>query len=362
MKINAKALKRQLSINDHKKICKELGIPIYEENNKEIKYWTGDKNKDPYKGSPGKLVFYKNTGVYFGYTACSSYDIISLCQKRLCLLGKNYTFLDAVQFISDICGLQIEAIQRHKAPDICNWQEGLEKFVRFRNTGSSFQYYNPSVLNGLEERFPDQWILQGISPDSMRKYKIGYYPRTQATTIPVFENQGNLLGIRVRNWNPEELEYGKYRPLTLLDGTTYKFPTNNIFYGLNYNWPEIERTKTVMLGEGEKFVLKCDTWFKERNVALAMFGGNLGLYRRNQLIKMGVNRIIYVVDNDYIGEDDSVFDAWEKKINKFVDLWSGLARVEIVWDSGLDLLGPKENATDKDLKVFYELYSRRIKI
>lgn len=360
MSISARALKRRLSIEDYKKVCAQLDIPVYEENEREIKYWTGDKNKNALKGSPGKLVFYKNTKIYFGYTAGCSYDIISLTQKRLNLLGRSCSFVDAVKYISDVCNIATDTIERQKPPDICNWQQGLEKFIRFKKTGIEYKFYDPSILKGFDPIFPQEWIDGGISPDSLIKYQVGYYTTLHATTLPVFEKYGYLLGIRVRNWLPEEIEKGKYRPLTILNGKTFSFPTNSTFYGINYNWPEIQRTKTVVLGEGEKFVLKADTWFKERNVALGMFGNNLGLYRRNMLLRMGVNRVIYVVDNDYIGKDDSFFSEWEKRINKFINLWSGLAQVEIVWDSGLGLLGPKDNAMDYTKEIFNELYKKRL--
>ena len=73
--INTKLLKSALSIDEHKLICKSLDIPIYSENETQIIYYTGDKNKDALKGSP-KLYFYKQTKTYFGYTASRAYDII----------------------------------------------------------------------------------------------------------------------------------------------------------------------------------------------------------------------------------------------------------------------------------------------
>ena len=57
--INVKILKSKLTIEDHKKILNYLNIPVFNETETTINYWTGDKNKDAYKGSPGKLVFYK---------------------------------------------------------------------------------------------------------------------------------------------------------------------------------------------------------------------------------------------------------------------------------------------------------------
>lgn len=74
--INTKLLKSSLTLEDHKSICKALGIPAFSENSKQIVYFTGDKHVNPYNGSP-KLIFYKDTSIYMGFSAGMSYDIIS---------------------------------------------------------------------------------------------------------------------------------------------------------------------------------------------------------------------------------------------------------------------------------------------
>lgn len=337
---------------------KALGIPAYTESSSVITYWTGDKNRDAMKGSPGKLVFYKDTKIYMGYTASTSYDIISLCQVRLSLLSKPHTFLDAINFIIETTGLEIETVKRINKPNLCDWQSGLEKFVRFRSTGSTLTPYDKAILDQLNHSIPQQWLDEGISADTMVKYQIGYYERQQASTIPCFNQQGELIGIRCRHWNPDEIEAGKYRPLCLLDGTSYKFPTNQVFYGINWNWGEIERTGRVILVESEKAVMWLDGLYKEKNIALGMYGKNLGTQRRNQLIKMGVNNIIYVPDNDWIGKEQADFEKWEKEIIQFGNQFKGYANVEVVWDN-LGLLKEKENATDGDIDTWNKLLENK---
>lgn len=356
--LNTKTLKARLTIEDHKKIMKVLDIPSYTETSSVITYWTGDKNRDAMKGSPGKLVFYKDTKVYMGYTAATSYDIIALVQKRLKLLSKPCSFLDAVNFIIETTGLEVDTVKRINAPHICDWQSGLEKFVRFRSTGSTLEPYDKSILDQLDHSVPQQWLDEGISADTMVKYQIGYYDRLNATTIPCFAQDGSLIGIRCRHWRPDEIEAGKYRPLSLLDGTTYKFPTNQIFYGINWNWGEIERTSTVMIVESEKAVMWLDSLYHEKNVALGMYGKNLGLQRRNQLIKLGVDKVIYIPDNDWIGKTKSDFDRWEQDVIKFGNQFKGYANVEIVWDN-LGLLKEKQNATDNGIETWNKLFDNK---
>lgn len=284
-------------------------------------------------------------------------DVISLTQKRLKLLSKPCAFLDAINFIIETTGLEIDTVKRINAPHICDWS-GLEKFIRFRSTGSTLEPYDKSILDQLDHSVPQQWLEEGISLETMVKYQIGYYERSQATTIPCFDQQGELIGIRCRHWNPDEIEAGKYRPLSLLDGTTFKFPTNQVFYGINWNWGEIERTGTAMIVESEKAVMWLDSLYHEQNVALGMYGKNLGLQRRNQLIKLGVNRVIYIPDNDWIGKTQSDFDKWEQDVIKFGNQFKGYANVEVVWDN-LGLLKEKENATDNEIKTWNKLFDNK---
>ena len=356
-KIDVKKLKKSLSLAHHKQIMQALGIPAYSENKEQIIYFSGDKNKDALKGSP-KLYFYKDSQIYFGYTSSRSYDIISLVQTRLSLLKQPCSFLDACQFILDTTNINPDSISRvKKEGHVYDWSN-LERFIRVRKYGNQLSEYNRNIIDTLPSLYPQAWIDEGISEETMEKYQIRYYERCNQTVIPCFDDEARLVGVRVRNWDKDRVEQAKYMPLVTLDGQCYKFNTNQVFYGINYNKPEIERTGKVIIVESEKAVMKLDTYMGRHNIALGMYGSNLGIQRRNQLLKMGVNTVSYVVDNDFIGQDDAFFEQWREKIQHFIKLWDGFCRVEIVWDN-LGLLGPKENATDRTKEVWEQLWENR---
>ena len=356
-KIDVKKLKKSLSLAHHKQIMQALGIPPYSENSTQIVYYTGDKNVDPYKGSP-KLYFYKDTSIYVGMTAGRSYDIISLTQTRLSLLKQPCSFLDACQFILDTTNINPDSISHiKKEGHVYDWSN-LERFIKVRKYGNQLSEYNRNIIDTLPPLYPQAWIDEGISEETMEKYQIRYYERCNQTVIPCFDDEARLVGVRVRNWDKDRVEQAKYMPLVTLDGQCYKFNTNQVFYGINYNKPEIERTGKVIIVESEKAVMKLDTYMGRHNIALGMYGSNLGIQRRNQLLKMGVNTVSYVVDNDFIGQDDAFFEQWREKIQHFIKLWDGFCRVEIVWDN-LGLLGPKENATDRTKEVWEQLWENR---
>ena len=356
-KIDVKKLKKFLSLAHHKQIMQALGIPAFSENKEQIIYYTGDKNKDALQGSP-KLYFYKDTQTYFSYTSSRAYDCISLVQTRLNLLGQTCSFIDACNWILEKTGLDPTKITKPLTNShVYDWSE-LERFVRVRKYGNQLPEYNRSIIDTLPLLYPQAWIDEGISEETMAKYQIRYYERCNQTVIPCFDDEARLIGVRVRNWDKDRVEQAKYMPLITLDGQCYKFNTNQMFYGINYNKPEIERTGKVIIVESEKAVMKLDTYIGRHNIALGMYGSNLGIQRRNQLIKMGVNTVSYVVDNDFIGQDDEFFEQWRKKIQHFIKLWDGFCRIEIVWDN-LGILGPKENATDRTKEIWEKLWENR---
>lgn len=358
MKINIKKLKNQLSILDYETIFKALNLPVFSKGSKEWRLWDGCHRVNALEGQP-KLYWYLDNKIFICYVCGCSFDIISLTQRRLSLLKQPSSFIDAINFILSVTGKEIDSVQRLTKTHVYDWQTDLEKFIRFRRTGTTLTTYDDTILSQLDQSIPQAWLDEGISEDTLVKYQIGYYERLNSTTIPCRDKQGNLIGIRCRHWRPEEIEQGKYRPLLLLDGvTSFKFPTNEVFFGINYNWPEIERTGKVMLVESEKAVMKLDTIYKEHNVALGMFGNNLGLKRRNELIKLGVNHVVYVPDNDWIGLGDEAYQEWEDKVLRFCKQFDGYAKVEIVWDN-LGLLEAKENATDKDEDTWWQLHEAR---
>lgn len=356
-KVDVKKLKKALTLSHYDTILRELGIPIFSKGNTEWRCWSGEKNRNPMDGSPA-LVFFPDTKIFIGYTSSRSYDCISLVQTRLNLLGQTCSFLDACNWILEKTGIDPTKITKPlTSTHVYDWSE-LERFVRVRKYGNQLPEYNHNIIDTLPQLYPQAWIDEGISEETMAKYQIRYYERCNQTVIPCFDAEARLIGVRVRNWDKDRVKQAKYMPLITLDEQCYKFNTNQVFYGINYNKPEIERTGKVIIVESEKAVMKLDTYMGRHNIALGMYGSNLGIQRRNQLIKMGVNTVSYVVDNDFIGQDDDFFEKWRKKIQHFIKLWDGFCRIEIVWDN-LGLLGPKENATDRTKEVWEQLWENR---
>ena len=74
---------------------------------------------------------------------------------------------------------------------------------------------------------------------------------------------------------------------------------------------------------------------------------------------MGVKRVIYCPDREFIGQDDAFFEDWCKSVRRLCDMFKGYCQVDIVWDDSGELLGPKENATDRDKETWDKLWESR---
>lgn len=358
MQINTKAFKAKLTQNDIDKVLKALGIPVFSKG-ATYRLYTGCHHKNPYDGGKN-LIFYPKTGCFQCCSQCgATFDVIALTQKRLALENKPSDFMSAVKFIADVVGMEIGEIERKSSPDICDWHKGLDKFIRIKHGESSLQIYDSNILNQLDDFYPQSWIDEGITADTMEKYGIRWYDRTSQICIPCRDEVGNLIGIRCRNTDAEMVANAKYIPLTLLDGKTLKFPTNSVFYNINYAKEFIEKKKEVFLFEGEKSCMLFDQITGGENNSLALYGSNIGLRRKMDLMKMGVERVILCLDSDFHEYGDSDYDRFEKNILKQAEQFRSLCKVDIVYNN----IGLKDfykcSPVDKGVDVWNKLYQNR---
>lgn len=148
--------------------------------------------------------------------------------------------------------------------------------------------YDESVLeeynNGYKwfKRFTDD----GILPSSQVKFKIGFSEESNRITIPWRDYKGNLVGCMGRIDNDIPTNF-KYIPLI-------PFPKHKYLYGLYENKEHIKESKEVYVFESEKSVLLGDS-LNYRNF-LALGGNSISTTQVEQILKLGVNKIIISLD------------------------------------------------------------------
>lgn len=148
--------------------------------------------------------------------------------------------------------------------------------------------YDESVLdkynNGYKwfKRFTDD----GILPSSQVKFKIGYDEVSNRITIPWKDSEGKLIGVISRIDSDEKTNF-KYLPLIA-------FPKHKYLYGLYENKEHIKESKEVYIFEAEKSVMLGDSLGYKSFLSLG--GNSISTTQVEQILKLGVNKIILSLD------------------------------------------------------------------
>ncbi len=274
-------------------------------------------------GGGYNLAFNSETRSFYCFSeCCCSYSLLSLVKKRRELLGESCSTYQSLRWICNELGIDFNFKEEVKQvnTNIYKWQNSLLKYTKNKNKNIELRVYNKKILNYFPKIYHTDWIDYGISEEVLDKYNIGWYNYKQQITIPCYRQNGDLIGIRVRNMNPE-IDI-KYIPLQLLDGTEFNFPTNEVFYGENFNWTNVQRTKSVILVESEKTVMKYESWYgAKNNICLGLYGSVLSNTKLKKLLSWNCETFYICLDSDfesieYSNNDGKItsYEKFEKKL------------------------------------------------
>ena len=377
--IKAEDIKKLLTVQDLINITLSLGAEIKSPLNdeKQIIFTSICHHKDTNSHKP-KLYLYKHTKSFFCYSCSSAFDIFSLIQKRKELLGEKCSFIQALKYVCDFCGIDTSDIKEEiKDDNYCDWQSCLQKYTRYKSNPKENQTYDKSILDNLEDKYHIDWINEGISIETQQKFGIKWYNYRQQIVIPVFDDVGNFIGGHVRNLLPEAIEQGyKYMPFSSLS-FDYNFNTGNILYGLNVNKENIRYTKTAILFEAPKSVMMLEE-IAEYNNSIGNFGMNVQKFKRDLLMKYDCEVLIIAMDKQYkkqykegnfcdengneIKVKTDEYAKYVKIINKIIKLFKPYMQVDVILDTDkLNLLNYKDAPVDKGSEVWYNLYNKRLR-
>lgn len=353
--VNTKKLKKQLTIQNIIHIVEDLGGKLYKQSKKECIFYSCCHHISPLEHKP-KLYYYADTNSFFCYSCSRAFDIIALVQARWDLLHKSYTFGDVLSYICHSTGINTEYVQPTPKTDNIPWQDIMEKYGVFNNViKPELQHYDKRILNAFPKEYPLDWITEGITIEAMDMFNIRYYDLCNQTIIPCFDNYNNLIGIRVRNWKPSN---AKYDVLRLVENKQqFKCYTNYVLYGFNITQYAIASSRTVMIAESEKAVLKLYSWYGHKANIVGLFGGHLNKYRRDMLINIGIDNVFIIPDYDPQNKEESI--RWIKKQQQLAKQFSGFCKVFIVPNYEHKIIR-KNNATDSDRKTFELLFTHSL--
>ena len=315
-------LYERMTLDDYEIIMRRLGA-----NKRGDRYNTICHNIN---GGGYNLAFNKETRSFCCFSECScSYSLLSLIKKRRELLGEPCSTYQSLKWLCNELGIEFNFKEEVKQvnTNIYKWQNSLLKYTKNKNKNIELRVYNKKILNYFPKIYHTDWIDYGISEEVLDKYNIGWYNYKQQITIPCYRQNGDLIGIRVRNMNPE-IDI-KYIPLQLLDGTEFNFPTNEVFYGENFNWTNVQRTKSVILVESEKTVMKYESWYgAKNNICLGLYGSVLSNTKLKKLLSWNCETFYICLDSDFesieYSNNDGKITSYEKFEKKVMNIYNKL--------------------------------------
>lgn len=298
-------------------------------------------------------------------------DIISIIETL-----SGYDFNSALKIVGDYVGVDVTkqkkllGIKRRKRENTD--LEFLTIYTKKPRKSRIIEtQYNDNILYEFDEVYPLCWQHEAIDGVTADKFDIRYDHNRQRAIIPARNIKGELIGVRVRNFDEKSVENGfKYLPLDY-QGKSYRFATGSTLYGIYENQDVIRRKRKVLLVEAEKGCMQVDSYYEGECFALAIYGSNFSRVQMQMLLDLGVTEVILGFDKeyceDYYGEEyknskeQRLMFAYFEKLKKICKMLMSYVTVSIVIDFD-NLLELKDAPTDKGKQVFEKLYQDRVTI
>lgn len=349
----AKEYRDELSPEDVKRILRKFGVEPYREYTDKIIYPTVNHNLEG--GSP-KLYYYKRNKMFKVYTGKANlFDIFQLIIDMHNLRGKEITLQEAIKF----CDLEVTGPVEDN--EYYGVRKQLDYLYKVNETGEEEEPQELVVYpDEILERYVfdteglKSWIYEDIDVRTLVKYNIKYDPITNSIIIPYYTEEGDLVGIRGRFLDPEAK--AKYMPVKY-QGKYLVHPTSQVLYGLNINEEAILESKTVIIFEGEKSVMKMDTIYRNKNISVATSGRAITKEHLNILKKYGVQNIVIAYDRDYLSikELEKEIEETKRKLGFAINIFN----ISIIADYDF-ILSHKNSPIDQGKKIFDDLMKKRV--
>lgn len=208
-----------------------------------------------------------------------SYDLITYIIKT-----KRVSFKDVINVIKKETG--IESLYNFKRK--IGLFGGIYDNIARSNSNIEVQTYPEEILRQYGDTPNLQWLNDGISLYTQRKWNVGYDVESQRITFPIRTPTGEIMAIKGRaNFELSEFE-PKY--LYLRNG-----PMSQTIFGFSENYDTLYEGD-ILVFESEKSVLKLDSW--GYNNAVALGSNSLSASQAKLLLTLNPKSITFMLDNN----------------------------------------------------------------
>lgn len=315
-----------------------------------------------------KLYWYANSGLFRCYTGCEepTFDIYDLTRKVMSIqFHQEMDLNDAIRFIAHHFGFMgiieddsfentsLDSIYLNKKEQ----KEDKEKLFK----PAQLKYYDPEILLHMNYTLRlKPWLDEGITQEVLHHALIGYYLGGDQITIPHFDKEGRLIGLRGRSMCQSECDlYGKYRPL-IVNKQMYNHPLGLNLYNLNNSKDNIKKMQTAIVVESEKSCLLFQSYFGiENDITVACCGSNLSFYQVELLIGSGANEIAIAFDRQFQEIGDKEFIHLKNNLMKLWQKYHNDVKISFLFDKNM-ITSYKASPLDEGKEKFLKLYKERI--
>lgn len=305
-----------------------------------------------------KLYYYNESHLFHCYTECGeSFNIYGLIERRYSVLRKDFNIYHIYLSLKNKFGF-----------DDCDffnetrYVRDKDKYKARKHNDVKLPQFNKGVLDSFIKYYTPEWISDGISKESMDKFNILYSISQNRIIIPHYDLNGELVGIRGRALNPEDIEvFGKYMPIKL-EKTWYTHPLSLNLYGLNQTKEAINKKKQAIIFEAEKSVLLMDGFYGEDNNSVAVCGSNFTNVQLKLLLKnCDINEIVIAFDKEYKRLDSARAQKYFNKLHRICTNYNKYCNFSFIYDRE-NLLNEKDSPIDRGKEVFERLMKGRIMV
>lgn len=326
----------------------------------------------------GKLKLWYNDSLksFRCFTGCGghNYTIFNLIIQVFSVKGVSITFTEALNWLKEHLGISNEVSQKGfgytvggKTSDIPTKREELIVFDlleraenKLKKEEKPLEYYNENhLLQFTNHGSHSSFTGDNITTEAMDKFGIMSDRIQNAMIIPHrYYKNGKLIGIISRNLNQKQVDKGfKYIPYRNSQ-ISYRFPKHMNLYGAWENRHAIKALGKVSIFEAEKSVHQCESYYGERNHAVALGGNSLDDTQINILMELGVKVVHICMDKDYQSveslEGVNVLNEMVKMAKRLMPYFT----VYIVYDDK-NLLQEKDSPSDRGAKVLNTLFKKK---
>lgn len=255
---------------------------------------------------------------------------------------EHLSWNDAVSKVADLAGVNVKNLKSCEALSYFKKiKNSLQTKINFVEDRQILPY---SYYEQFSKEIPTDWEREGISVEVMKQYDIRIDHGSNRIVYPVWDNNGNFIGVKGRTLfkNYQDLGIKKYLNYQKIISTDY-------FMGMKENRDNILTSDTAIIFEGLKSVMHVASWGV--NNGLAAETSHLNSAQVAILIQMKIKNVVIAFDK---GVSLKEIKDCTKLLRKFTNVYA-------VYDKW-GLLQDKDSPCDRGEQVWNTLYERRVKL